>query len=167
MKRTTRNMYPTLTILTLMLEMKYWMHRYFSLLGASINNLPKKFRVIFRRVSNIFGDFVLIIHETVIQCALKFTTCFIKWRGSTRNTYREQKPWFDDNCKKKKANFHKARKVYNLFKNDINRDVCQSVVLDKTINKFFALIRVPICRSLGFWGSISLVTFTDYFPGTL
>jgi hypothetical protein len=25
-----------------------------------------------------FGDFVLIIHETVIQCALKFTTCFIK-----------------------------------------------------------------------------------------
>jgi hypothetical protein len=47
------------------------------------------------------------------------------------------------------------------------RHVCQSVVLDKTINKFFALIRVPICRSLGFWGSISLVTFTDYFPGTL
>ena len=42
--------------------------------------------------------------------------------GSSRNTYREQKPWFDDNCKKKRANFHKARKVYNLFKNDINRD---------------------------------------------
>jgi hypothetical protein len=26
----------------------------------------------------VFGDFVLIIHETVIQCAHKFTTCFIK-----------------------------------------------------------------------------------------
>jgi hypothetical protein len=34
----------------------------FPLLGASINNLPKNVRVIFRRVSNIFGDFVLIIH---------------------------------------------------------------------------------------------------------
>jgi hypothetical protein len=52
-------------------------------------------------------------------------------RGSTRNTYREQKPWFDDNCKKKRANFHKARKVYNLFKNDINRDQ-----LNKTSREF-------------------------------
>jgi hypothetical protein len=51
--------------------------------------------------------------------------------SSTRNTYREQKPWFEDNCKKKRANFHKARKVYKLFKNDINRDQ-----LNKTSREF-------------------------------
>ena len=51
--------------------------------------------------------------------------------SSTRNTYREQKPWFEDNCKKKRANFHKARKVYNLFKNDINLDQ-----LNKTSHAF-------------------------------
>ena len=28
-------------------------------------------------------------------------------RGSTRNTYREQKPWFNDNCKKKRAKLEK------------------------------------------------------------
>ena len=52
-------------------------------------------------------------------------------RGSTRHTYREQKPWFDDNCKKKRGNFHKARKVYNLFKNNIYRDQ-----LNKTSREF-------------------------------
>ena len=29
-------------------------------------------------------------------------------RGSTRNTYREQKPWFDDNCKKEKSRFSQS-----------------------------------------------------------
>jgi hypothetical protein len=53
---------------------------------------------------------------------ISFNRNYHTGRGSTRNTYREQKPWFDDNCKKKRANFHKARKVDNLFKNDINRD---------------------------------------------
>ena len=30
-------------------------------------------------------------------------------------------PWFDNNCKVKRKRFHKARKVYNLHKNVVNR----------------------------------------------
>ena len=35
-----------------------------------------------------------------------------------RNVHRT---WFDENCKEKCRQFHNARKVYNRFKNEINR----------------------------------------------
>ena len=44
----------------------------------------------------------------------------IQTKGKHLYSYTSYSPWFDNKCKEKRKLFHKARKIYNLHKNDVN-----------------------------------------------